>query len=365
MVEFMSNQDSHELITNETQLDPVSESAFIPVEPVEEYAPYYPALSKTSKKKRKKKSKEMEKVEIEIGAPAIESSTEPHPQEESPVQVDQIPQPSVSTEVGVFEENPAAGEEPYDESAQEIVFNHGVELLPDEVEGSTTLLYLPYGAQHRLVVYLQQHLEHICFAFGQRHMAEVLLDRGWDCPEAVELHIWMQEFRSQEHARDGVPSIKQHRRLLDSIIKIRNYAVDRTRIDCAEVERLLSYALTLTKIMGEGKSVEVTEKLREDIIGANQWLGEETEQLNKRFDSKLNEIKSARVKLDELEEATNAAFRRGVLQRQERVSSKVILSIQKAEASGQKTDPQGQPVTMTGLDWVNDLENSLVFEEDD
>lgn len=229
-----------------------------------------------------------------------------------------------------------------------------------EQEVTPSPLYLPFSAQYRLMVHLQHKLEAICFSFGQKHMPEKLQDEGWDCPEAVELNVWTNKFRFASPFRERVP--KKHRiALLNQVSNIRNYAVSRTRIDSAELEKVLDSAAKLAMYLGEDRSL--FEKLREEVVNTNSWLGEETDQLQKRLDAKLDVIAAARAKVDALEEITRAAFDKGLLKRQNAAHTKVLMAIERAEAD-QPADVTDRSVAPSSLDWVNGLENSLMLGED-
>lgn len=229
-----------------------------------------------------------------------------------------------------------------------------------EQEVTPSPLYLPFSAQHRLMVHLQHKLEAICFSFGQKHMPEKLQEAGWDCPEAVELNAWTNEFRFSRPFRERVPK-KRRIALLNQVSNIRNYAVSRTRIDSAELEKVLDSAAKLAMYLGEDRSL--FEKLQEEVVNTNNWLGEETDQLQKKLDAKLEVIAAARAKVDALEESTRVAFDKGLLKRQNAAHAKVLMAIERAEVD--------QPVAVTdcsvapsSLDWVNGLENSLMLGDD-
>ncbi|KAM0230691.1 hypothetical protein ACHAP5_011297 [Fusarium lateritium] len=243
-------------------------------------------------------------------------------------------------------------------------------IIPKEVAESRVIsiqevkhlpLYLPFAAQHRLMIHLQHRLEAICFSFGQRHMPEKLRTEGWDCPEAVELNIWTDAFLSEQYIRDRLPKPVQRRALLKSVANIRNYAVSRTRIDSAELEKILASAAELAMILGEEGSM--FEKLREEVVSTNDWLAEETNQLQKRFDAKLNVLATARAKVDALEEGTRAAFDKGLSKRQNTAHAKVLMAIERAETD-QLAEVIDRSIAPPSLDWVNGLENSLMLGDD-
>jgi hypothetical protein len=311
-------------------------------------------------------------VEESIPEPAEEfiPEPEPAPAEESTTEPDSIPEP----EPAPAEESVPA-EQPVPQNKQHFGFGSGHNYdygfrQNDEVADSTVTgeqeiqqspLNLPFSAQHRLMIYLQHRLEAICFSFGQQHMPEKLRAEGWDCPEAVELNVWTNEFRSAHYFKGRLPKVAQRWALLNSVANIRNYAVSRTRIDFTELEKVLTSAAEFAIVLGvEGPMFE---KLREEVISTNNWLGEETDQLQKKLDAKLNVFVAARAKVDALEEGTRAAFDKGLLKRQNTAHAKVLMAIERAEAD-QLAEVTDRSVAPSSLDWVNGLENSLMLGDD-
>ncbi|KAF5667183.1 hypothetical protein FHETE_5886 [Fusarium heterosporum] len=230
-------------------------------------------------------------------------------------------------------------------------------------ESSPKPLCLPFSAQHRLMVYFQHSLEAMCFAFGQRHMPEILQEQGWDCPEAVELQVWTKELRFADCFRDrGLEGAKRII-LLSSVAKIRDYAVSRTRLDSEELEKILTAAREMVAIVGEEQDISTTEKLCEDVVDTNRWLEEEKDQLTNKLGTKLGMLAAARAKVDALEETTRAAFDRGLQKRQSAAHTKVLIAIEKAEAD-KLADVPDRSVAPSSLDWVNGLEASLMLGEE-
>jgi hypothetical protein len=211
------------------------------------------------------------------------------------------------------------------------------------------------------MVFLQQKLEEMCFAFCQHRMPQTLLDNGWDCPESAELQNWVTALKKE------LPSTlrpKGRRALINSMSKIRDCAVSRTRINNFQLEELLSDALKLAMLLEQDQYVNTIKRIREDIEATHGYLDEERKQLEKSCNFKLGQITAARAKLDDLERATKAAFDKSLLTRHNKARSMVLESIQNAEALEHKLDPEDRSVTMSSMDLVNDLENSLTLDED-
>ncbi|KAF4998606.1 hypothetical protein FGRMN_2932 [Fusarium graminum] len=308
------------------------------------------------KKKKKKKAKESvpEQENSSVGINEL-----------GDINGAEIPATEIEPEIEPVPEEPAALVNPMVDYAQISVHNEvdAVRRTPPELESAPEPLYLTFRAQHKLMIHLQQSLEAMCFAFGQKHMPEILQSEGWDCPEAVELQVWTDKLRLAQCFRNLLPQPKKRRALLSSVVGIRDHAVSRTRLDSAELEKVLVAAQEMARLIGEEKDISANERLCEEVIDTNRWLEEEKDQLTHRLDTKLSMFAAARAKVDALEETSRAAFDQGLKKRQSAAQTKVLLAIEKAEAD-QLADVPDRSVAPSSLDWVNGLENSLMLGEE-
>ncbi|KAH7259283.1 uncharacterized protein BKA55DRAFT_592049 [Fusarium redolens] len=318
-------------------------------------APEVKILSKKEKKKKKKRIKEErllaessqtpppcvngQKTVFADGSVAVESVTAAY---------DPEPLPTVSEaiiEAALPEDDPVpeveSVYEPLSESPLTGHINGAVEIdipppVPDEPQ---EVIYLPFSAQHKLMVHLQERLETMCFSFAQRVMPHALEARGWDCPEMVQLHHWMEDSVFQDYAEQKVPDVEQRGQILNSVIEIRRCAVDRKRIDTTVLDTLVSSALRLAKLVEEAASVDEIERLGDNVVQTADRLAEETQVLQARYETKLQKIASGRAK--------------------------IIMLIRGAECSTPKVALPGVSTARSCLDWINDLESSLALGEDD
>ncbi|EWZ84957.1 hypothetical protein FOWG_11462 [Fusarium oxysporum f. sp. lycopersici MN25] len=337
-------------------------------------------LSKKLKKKKKKSGKE-EKLLSEpqpIQFPSVNGQETISGEESLAVEPviaveDQEPLfavPENILEAALPEEDPV----PEAESGHELLTETP---LPGHINGATEidipppapepqeLIYLPFSAQHKLMVHLQERLETMCFSFAQRVMPHALEGRGWDCPEMVQLHHWMKDSIFQRYAEQRVPDEEQRDQLLNSVIEIRCCAVDRKRIDTTTLEALLSSALELANVLAEQTSVNELEQLRDNVIQTSQRLADENQILQARYETKLQEITAGRARLDAMEEKTKAALSKKLELSRSIANNRIILLIREAESCSPKVALPGGSTTRSCLDWMNDLESSLALGEDD
>ncbi|KAF4438572.1 hypothetical protein FACUT_4847 [Fusarium acutatum] len=334
------------------------------------------SLSKKEKKKSKK-SKKKERL-LAMQSPyvngqetifaeeslVVEPVTAAEDQEPLIAVPDDIPEASLPDEDPV----PAAesAHEPLAESPPPGNINGATEtdISPPAPEPQE-LIYLPFSAQHKLMMYLQERLETMCFSFAQRVLPHALESRGWDCPEMVQLHLWMKEPVFQHYVEQNMPDMERRLQMISFVIEIRRCAVDRKRIDTTVLKALLSSALELAKVLEEQPSVNELEQLRDSVIQTTHRLAEETQVLQTRYETKLQEITAARARLDAMEEKTKAALSRRLEQSRSMANGRIMVLIREAECSNSKVALPGASTTRSCLDWMNDLESSLALGEDD
>ncbi|RBA14099.1 hypothetical protein FPRO05_02891 [Fusarium proliferatum] len=227
------------------------------------------------------------------------------------------------------------------------------------------LIYLPFSAQHKLMVHLQERLETICFSFAQRVLPHALESRGWDCSEMVQLHLWMKDPVFQHYMEQNVRDMEHRLQMISFVIEIRRCAVNRKPIDTTVLEGLLSSALDLAKVLEEHSSVDELEQLRESVIQTTHRLAEETQVMQARHETKLQKITAARARLDVMEEKTKALLAKRLEKSRSAANGRIIMLIREAECSTPKVALPGGSTTRSCLDWMNDLESSLALGDDD
>ncbi|KNB14653.1 hypothetical protein FOXG_13454 [Fusarium oxysporum f. sp. lycopersici 4287] len=371
MAELATELDRPDLVDDNGQYSALVKPLSPTVEVVNGHTTEMRFLSKKLKKKKKKSGKE-EKLLSEpqpIQFPSVNGQETISGEESLAVEPviaaeDQEPLfavPENILEGALPEEDPI----PEAESGHELLTETP---LPGHINGAPEpqeLIYLPFSAQHKLMVHLQERLETMCFSFAQRVMPHALEGRAWDCPEMVQLHHWMKDSIFQRYVKPRVPDEEQRDQLLNSVIEIRRCAVDRKRIDTTTLEALLSSALELANVLAEQTSVNELEQLRDNVIQTSQRLADENQILQARYETKLQEITAGRARLDAMEEKTKAALSKRLELSRSIANNRIILLIREAESCSPKVALPGGSTTRSCLDWMNDLESSLALGEDD
>ncbi|CVL01408.1 hypothetical protein FPRO04_08874 [Fusarium proliferatum] len=334
-------------------------------------------LGKKLKKKKEKKEKKKTKKEK---CPSVNSqdtifaeeflAVEPVTATEGQEPLVAVPEELNIQETAMPEEDPVLEVESVHGPSAESPFSghiNGVieRDIPPPAPEPQELIYLPFSAQHKLMVHLQERLETICFSFAQRVLPQALKSRGWDCPEMVQLHLWMQDPVFQHYMEQNVPDMERRLQIIRLVIEIRRCAVDRKRIDTTVLEALLSSALDLAKVLEEQSSVDELEQLRESVIQTTLRLAEEIQVMQARHETRLQEITAARARLDIMEERAKALLSKRLEKSRSAANGRIIMLIREAGCSTPKAALPGGSTTRSCLNWMNDLESSLTLGEDD
>ncbi|OAL43717.1 hypothetical protein IQ07DRAFT_665787 [Pyrenochaeta sp. DS3sAY3a] len=126
---------------------------------------------------------------------------------------------------------------------------------------------LPFALQHRVMVELQETLEKACFAFAQKHMPDVLEQKGWDCAEAGELSKWPKVL-----TRQGSPYLElvkefegEDEAVLAALPRLRNSAVHRQRLSANETLHFVIIGEGFANLLGDDERAESISQMGEHV----------------------------------------------------------------------------------------------------
>ncbi|KAF7548115.1 hypothetical protein G7Z17_g7260 [Cylindrodendrum hubeiense] len=172
-------------------------------------------------------------------------------------------------------------------------------------------VYLPFKAQHKLMVEVQKRLEHLCYAFGQMTMKETLERRGWDCAESAELNDWMDEFlQNRTIFVDMGADYESLEKLFQSVAEIRHTTVLRKRIDSKGIRKFMLDAQDLAELLNVKEHLTIISNLQLTIRVSLLELEENKGQLQSQLNDKLSVIAEKRARLDQVEKAAIAELRK-------------------------------------------------------
>ncbi|KAK2470480.1 hypothetical protein H9L39_18097 [Fusarium oxysporum f. sp. albedinis] len=148
---------------------------------------------------------------------------------------------------------------------------------------------------------LQKTLELACYEFGARAMPDTLRNRGWDCPESVELSKWTEVLK-----REGVLKRENTRKtlkeLLYSIANIRHTAVHRLRTSSVGLEMFIADAEDLVEVLGDTAYSKSISQLRTNMNSAITELTQNKQFLQLQLEQTRAAIERQRAELDRREQ---------------------------------------------------------------
>ena len=166
--------------------------------------------------------------------------------------------------------------------------------------------YLPYNSQHHLLATVQTHLEHVCYAFAERWLPEILQAKKWDCAEAGELNVWARLFLKNQ---TSIPkeAIDTGSGILDKdivagAIELRHAAVHRLPTTVAGMQRLVASAAKFAHILKDHTAAAQIERVCCELEGVAKSLEGNKELLESRLDHELRAIDEERASLVKREE---------------------------------------------------------------
>ncbi|KAI3317001.1 hypothetical protein HD806DRAFT_516348 [Xylariaceae sp. AK1471] len=222
-------------------------------------------------------------------------------------------------------------------------------------------VYLPFQAEHRLLVRLQDLLELTCYDFGKRTMPEILQQRGWDCAESVELNRWVDVLGKNQVVIPDTKSLKKPLdQLFKSIANIRHTAVHRIRVNVKGIEQFLLDAEALATLLGDTGYVGKIAKLRRETQATIEELQRNKHFLRSRLGDTLRGIMVQREELQRLEDEAIAEMKREDTEYQMLAGRSISETLTTSEASF-STAIDTRKESVTGAD---DMDHMDAHEND-
>ncbi|CAG7915471.1 unnamed protein product [Penicillium olsonii] len=187
---------------------------------------------------------------------------------------------------------------PDDEGDRESKKSH-LEREPDINQAIPSLypVYIQYRCQHLITTTIQNLLEESCFEFAQQHFPRILITKGWDCPEAVELTAWTKLI-SQHPPQPAKGINKPIDELFSLLHELRHSAVHRLRKTANSIERLAENAQLFLEALDDLDRSEKVSVLRRELKGAIEELKRNKDLLEGKLQTQLKNIQKKRAELD-------------------------------------------------------------------
>jgi len=139
------------------------------------------------------------------------------------------------------------------------------------------------------------------FDFATTSIPVVLQEKGWDCPDAVELTQWTKLFR-RENPRYYTPAIEfKDKELLKMVSNLRHTAVHRLPTTARGISQLLDSAMTFAQHLHDDLRAAQLEELQSEVESKIKAMELNKNVLEDTASSKLQDIQRQREELDRME----------------------------------------------------------------
>lgn len=160
------------------------------------------------------------------------------------------------------------------------------------------------NVQHQVLQTLQALLERACFEFARGELTKILEQKQWDCPEAVELNIWVSVLKlndpifAQADVEQWGGDLNE---LYSSMAALRHTSVHRLRITASRTKRFLADAVSFTNLLKDEDCCVAVRRLRQDYEDMFDELGRNKDLLELRLAEERQEIARQRAFLAQRE----------------------------------------------------------------
>jgi hypothetical protein len=151
---------------------------------------------------------------------------------------------------------------------------------------------------------VQGLLEEACYSFGQQKMPQLLHEKQWRFPEAVELNYWALNFHQNEKIFDSqrVSDLgKPFHDFLDSVAQLRHTAGHRLHVSASRVQQFLLEAELLANLLQDSICARKMACLRFEVQQLVDEMGRNKDLLEAVLKERVAEIDARRRELDALE----------------------------------------------------------------
>jgi hypothetical protein len=203
--------------------------------------------------------------------------------------------------------------------------SNGSSVKQNAVAPSFYPIYFPYRTQHMILTTAQGLLEECCYEFSLRWIPDLLEEKKWDCPEAIELNKWTYIvirlagtlpkdcFAYFPPGNIAGPSTINSKPLAETLIavnKLRHSAVHRLHTTVQGLLEMIRSAGEFAKALQDGFREQLFGELAAEVESKMKALELNKNFLERRIERELDEIARLRRELDQREKDAIAAARK-------------------------------------------------------
>ena len=167
---------------------------------------------------------------------------------------------------------------------------------------------ISYKTQHFILTNTQRLLEECCYDFTLKCLPEILEQRQWDCPEAIELNKWISvvvKRLGKLPAGCFETSIENPATTLASMLapisKVRHSAVHRLPTTAKGISEMIRCAIQFAKILRSSACEQQLHKLNHELEGKIHALELNKNFLEAKFEGEMRDIARQRRELEDKE----------------------------------------------------------------
>ena len=159
---------------------------------------------------------------------------------------------------------------------------------------------LPFKIQYSILTSTQKLLEGCCYDFTQKYAPKLLIDKKWDCAEAIELNKWrLAVIRRYGKLPAGAfkrPDHNFHQVLLAGV-KIRHAAVHRLHISAKGLVQMVDVAVKFAETLSDSVRASQLEELFRELKSKVKSQELKKNYLETKLKAELEEIECRREEL--------------------------------------------------------------------
>lgn len=163
-------------------------------------------------------------------------------------------------------------------------------------------VYIPYKIQYLVLTRALQLLEECCYNFSTQWLPELLVQRRWDCKEAVELNKWTHAAAKRldklpsAFANDSTLSLAN---VLISANKLRHSAVHRLPTTAKGILEMVHSATRFARVLRDTTREQQFNELHRELEGKIRALDLNKNFLETNLEQELQDIAKQRRVLDQ------------------------------------------------------------------
>ena len=163
----------------------------------------------------------------------------------------------------------------------------------------------PFRVQHSILTKTQNLLEKCCYEFTQKWAPNLLIEKKWDCAEAIELNTWTFTIVKRYGSFPTGAFKKSGSSIPESLLavnKLRHSSVHRLRISAKGIIQMLDAAVKFAEILSDWVRASQLEEFAKELKSKVKSQELNKNYLETKLKNELDEIERQREELAKREQ---------------------------------------------------------------